>query len=153
MISLICIPVFCTTYLIIEYGKRDNRILKFNIPDPNYENDHSYNYKYLDSIRKDTFFKEFSYHNLKELDSTFKEFYNLQSDSVLLSNLPKNYQYGIKTKLLTTTSYKNFIQLINLCNKYKFNRFALDLRYNEFYIYDIFNTPKETLLEIHDISL
>ncbi len=153
MISLIFIPILCIPFFVLEYARNDLRFLKLNLPEPYYGNSFLFNYTTLDRIRKEVVFKEFNSQKSTNFDSIFKQFIKVKYDSTLLLTLPKNYQHGIKTKLNKNTKYKNLVAILNLCEKYKIERYALDLRYDEVYIYEILNEPKVFLLEVHDISL
>lgn len=141
MISLLFIPIICIPYLKVEYKKRDFRLLKLNMPDPGYRGGISYDYSMLDKIRKEVVFKELGY-NASGLESAISEFSELDSNQAFLKTIPIDYQYGLRIKLSNQTSYETFVNLVSLCHKYQVNRYAFDIRFDELYIFDIFNRPK-----------
>ncbi|RYU94425.1 hypothetical protein [Emticicia agri] len=142
MISLLFIPAICIPYLKVEYKKRDFRLLKLNMPEPVYRGGWSYDYSMLDKIRKETVLKDFESNN-PNLEETIYEFSKLDSNQAFLEKILVNYQYGLRIKLNHKTTYETLVKLLNACKKYKLSRYPIDLRYNEMYIFDIFNMPKE----------
>lgn len=141
---MLFIPAICIPYLKVEYKKRDFRLLKLNMPEPSYGNSHFYNYSMLDKMRKEAVVKELDC-NDPNLETAIHEFSKLDSNQAFLEKIPKaDYQYGLKIKLSTKTTYETFVNLINICHKYQVDRYAFDLRYNEMYIVDIFNKPEDT---------
>lgn len=141
MISLLFIPAICIPYLKVEYKKRDFRLLKLNMPAPAYGKGISYDYSMLDKVRKEAVLKDLDYNDPK-LEEKIHEFSKLDSNQAFLEKISVDYQYGYRVRLSNLTSYETLVKLISTCQKYKLTRYALDLRYNEMYIYDIFNRPK-----------
>lgn len=152
MISLVFIPILFLLFLKMRFEEKDLRILKVNIPLPEFKETDSvpeFNYNTLEDIRKSVHFERFCVEdcNYADLDSLFKRLKERQKDSVFLSGFPAPFKYGLNFKFSANTSYEQFVTLVSLCQKYKYHLFAHDFRHDEFYVYERFdNSFSDTLL-------
>lgn len=144
MISLLFIPLLFIPYLNKEFQKRDLRVLKLNMVVPNYEDGRFFNFNILDKFREEATLIPIDVSDAT-LNEKFESLSKQDSNNFFTSNVPKNYQFGLKIKLHSTSTYADFIKLINLCEINSIERYALDTRHNEFYVFKIFNEAKEEL--------
>jgi hypothetical protein len=149
MLSLVFIPLLCLPFLHSYYYDKYLTSLKVSMPEQIYskpdEEIQFWNYSSVDRVKKITKFSQTNLCSTSEekLDSIFNSFYTLKSNKRFLSSVPENFQQGIKVKLEKHSSYEQLVNLFSLCEKYNFDYYVLDIRTDEFYIWQVFNEPKE----------
>jgi len=141
MISLILIPTILIPIFYLVFNENDLRILKFNIPTTDLNDNLQFpTYDLYDGVALDSF--PLDSMDLITMEMQFDKLACLRSDSEFLSKKPSNFKKGIMFKISNKTNYQAFINLISLSEKYKFKFYGLDLKNDNFIVSDIFNENK-----------